>query len=158
MKYRKTILILLCLNSDEDLPGDHLLAEASLQLKKLLQQAQKKFQIPLEKPNLKVSREKFTGGSGHCTLGGNSPSVAKEGRIRRHIPRTSWYSLSNVSRRRLNFYFARGRRSFSISSVLSPPTSQVPLPFPRREAEEGRGDENCTQRKKSLPESGRKGA
>ena len=34
----------------------------------------------------------------------------------------------------------------------------LPLPFPRREAEEGRGDENCTQQKKSLPESGRKGA
>ena len=42
--------------SDEDLAGDHLLAETTLSLKKLLSQAQKKFQLPLERPNLKVYR------------------------------------------------------------------------------------------------------
>ena len=43
------------LSTDEDLPGDHLLAEATLSLKRVLQQSQKKFQVPLERPNLRVS-------------------------------------------------------------------------------------------------------
>ena len=38
---------------DEDLAGDHLLAEVSVSLKKVLSQNQKKFQVPLEKPNLR---------------------------------------------------------------------------------------------------------
>ena len=41
--------------SDDDLPGAHLLAEAKFSLQKIMPQMQKKFQITLEKPNLKVS-------------------------------------------------------------------------------------------------------
>ncbi len=48
----------ICLYSflDEDLPGDHLLGETTVSLKKLLQlqQTQKKLQLQLERPNLKV--------------------------------------------------------------------------------------------------------
>ena len=40
---------------DEDLAGDHLLAEAKFPLNKVLPQMQKKFQISLEKPDLRVS-------------------------------------------------------------------------------------------------------
>ena len=39
--------------SDEDLAGDHLLAEVSVSLKKVLSQNQKKFQVPLEKPHFR---------------------------------------------------------------------------------------------------------
>jgi hypothetical protein len=41
--------------SDEDLAGDHLLAEAKFPLKKILPQMQKKFQVALERPDLKVN-------------------------------------------------------------------------------------------------------
>ena len=44
----------LFLFSDEDLAGDHLLAEAKFPLKKILPQMQKKFQVALERPDLKV--------------------------------------------------------------------------------------------------------
>jgi len=49
----KTSVIVACC-ADEDLSGDHLLAEAALPLKRILPHNQKKFQLPLEKPNLKV--------------------------------------------------------------------------------------------------------
>ena len=39
---------------DEDIAGDYLLAEARFPLNKVLPQMQKKFQISLEKPDLKV--------------------------------------------------------------------------------------------------------
>jgi len=42
--------------SDEDLAGDLLLAEAQFPLKMILPQMQKKFQIALEKPDLRVSK------------------------------------------------------------------------------------------------------
>jgi len=41
--------------ADEDLAGDHLLAEAKFPLKKILPQMQKKFQVALERPDLKVN-------------------------------------------------------------------------------------------------------
>ena len=47
----------LLLISDEDLAGDHLLAEAKFPLNKVLPQMQKKFQISLEKPDLRVSEK-----------------------------------------------------------------------------------------------------
>ena len=40
--------------SDEDLAGDHLLAETTQSLQKLLQ-TPKKLHLPLERPNLKVT-------------------------------------------------------------------------------------------------------
>lgn len=41
--------------SDEDLSGDHLLAETKFSIHKAIAQASnKKFQLPLERPNLKV--------------------------------------------------------------------------------------------------------
>jgi hypothetical protein len=46
--------------SDEDLAGDHLLAEAKFPLNKILPQMQKKFQISLEKPNLRVTKKLLT--------------------------------------------------------------------------------------------------
>ena len=44
--------------SDDDLPGAHLLAEAKFSLQKIFPQMQKKFQISLERPNLRVSEDK----------------------------------------------------------------------------------------------------
>ena len=43
--------------SDDDLPGAHLLAEAKFSLQKIFPQMQKKFQISLERPNLRVSED-----------------------------------------------------------------------------------------------------
>ena len=40
---------------DEDMAGDYLLAEAKFPLNQVLPQMQKKFQICLEKPDLRVS-------------------------------------------------------------------------------------------------------
>ena len=40
--------------SDEDLAGDHLLAEAKFPLDRILPQMNKKFQVSLEKPSVKV--------------------------------------------------------------------------------------------------------
>ena len=41
--------------SDEDLSGDYLLAEAKFSIHKAISQAtNKKFQLPLDRPNLKV--------------------------------------------------------------------------------------------------------
>ena len=54
MQFHLTILSFL---SDEDLAGDHLLAETKFPLEKILPQMNKKFQVPLEKPCLKVSTE-----------------------------------------------------------------------------------------------------
>ena len=42
--------------SDDDLPGAHLLAEAKFSLQKIFPQMQKKFQISLERPNLRVRK------------------------------------------------------------------------------------------------------
>lgn len=46
--------------SDEDLAGDLLLAEAKLPLKKILPQTQMKFQVTLEKPDLRVSQTTYS--------------------------------------------------------------------------------------------------
>ena len=46
--------------ADEDLAGDHLLAEAKFPLKKILPQMQKKFQVALERPDLKVKHVGMT--------------------------------------------------------------------------------------------------
>lgn len=42
---------------DEDLSGDHLLAEAKFSLQRALAQMGKKFQLPLDRPNLKDTCE-----------------------------------------------------------------------------------------------------
>ena len=44
--------------SDEDISGDHLLAEARVNLVKIFPQMQKQFQVCLHKPTFKVRREK----------------------------------------------------------------------------------------------------
>ena len=62
----KTFLTYRCIHlnyfisiSDDDLPGAHLLAEAKFSLQKIFPQMQKKFQISLERPNLRVSEDKI---------------------------------------------------------------------------------------------------
>lgn len=42
------------LSTDEDLAGDLLLSEAKFPLRRIMPQMQKKFQVVLEKPDLKV--------------------------------------------------------------------------------------------------------
>jgi len=48
-------LIIKHFPTDEDLAGDLLLAEAKFPLRRIMPQMQKKFQIALEKPDLKVN-------------------------------------------------------------------------------------------------------
>ena len=50
----KTFWFLKFSISDEDLAGDHLLAEAKFPLDRILPQMNKKFQVSLEKPSVKV--------------------------------------------------------------------------------------------------------
>ena len=48
----RSVFVLL---TDADIAGDYLLAEAKFPLSKVLPQLQRKFQIALEKPDLRVS-------------------------------------------------------------------------------------------------------
>ena len=48
---------------DEDISGDHLLAEARVSLVKIFPQLEKQFQVCLHRPNFKVSSVRLYGGN-----------------------------------------------------------------------------------------------
>ena len=57
------IILLTILHIDEDISGDHLLAEARVSLVKIFPQLEKQFQVCLHRPNIKVSSVRLYGGN-----------------------------------------------------------------------------------------------